>query len=364
MKSVFYLGAAIALLHSTVALFSHDDHQDPMVIQNGRVTNKAADLANSTIESLEIQAVAQVADASIDDAVVLTTSELDDSSDANPYAHHPPTPKFQVGSTGSQWAITYIPYNDDLTCKSRALIHADVSTIASKGFTTLRLYATDCSALAHIATYALTLNLTLILGIHIDSPDPTQSQSQLSEIITWAASTSWTGVSMIVLGNEAIFNTYIPAPTLSTLLISSRSALRAAGYTGPVTTTEPIAILDENAALLCPAIDVAAANIHPFFHAEISADEAGAYVAEQLAVLEEICPGLEAVNLETGWPRRGRRNGNAVPGVGEQAVAMQGIMEGSGGRSVVLGFGDDGWKDEGEFGVEGSWGCGHLFGVD
>ncbi len=79
-------------------------------------------------------------------------------------------------------------------------------------------------------------------------------------------------------------------------------------------------------------------------------------------MLEGVCPGLQGVNLETGWPRGGRRNGVAVPGVWEQGVAVGGILGGSGGRSVVLGFGDDGWKDEGEFGVERSWGCGHLFG--
>lgn len=68
------------------------------------------------------------------------------------------------------------------------------------------------------------------------------------------------------------------------------------------------------------------------------------------------------MNLETGWPRRGRPNGDAVPGFLEQWIAVAGIMEGAGGRSVVLGFEDEGWKDEGAFGVERSWGCGHVFG--
>lgn len=362
MKSVFYLGAAIALLRSAAALFSHHDHQDVMVVQHAQVTNKAADLANSTTKYLETQAIAQVADASTDDAVVLDTKEeeeLDESSDAGP------SPKFHVGSNTSQWAITYTPYNDDETCKSPAQINTDIATIAAKGFTTLRLHATDCSALPHIGTTALTNNLTLILGIHIDdNPALTTANAQLFDIISWATTNAnaWYGVEMLVVGNEAIFNADITAPSLSTYLNHTRAQLRAAGYTGPVTKTEPVAIIAEHAPLLCAAIDIAAANIQPFFHAEISAETAGVYVAEQLDVLEGVCAGLEAVNLETGWPRRGRRNGVAVPGVEEQGVAMRGILGGSGGRSVVLGFGDDGWKDEGEFGVEGSWGCGHLFG--
>jgi len=333
MKAVLYVGAAIALLRSAAALLSDHDLQDPMVIQNVRVTNKAIVLPNSTTEYLEIHAV----------------------------AHHSHNPKYHVGSSGSQWAMTYIPYNDDLSCKSQSVIQADVATIAQKGFTSLRLYATDCSALKHIGSATHIHNLTLILGIHIDDPALSLAQLQLEEIISWADG-SWDRVEMIVIGNEAIFNDYITPTGLASYLSHARSHLRFTGYTGPVTTTEPINILYENSIILCPTVDVAAANIHPFFHAEISADMAGEYVADQLAQLERICPGLEGVNLETGWPRRGRPNGNAVAGELAQLVAMQGIMESSGGRSVVLGFGDDGWKDEGEFGVEGSWGCGHLFG--
>ena len=70
----------------------------------------------------------------------------------------------------------------------------------------------------------------------------------------------------------------------------------------------------------------------------------------------------EAVNLETGWPSRGYPNGRAVPGRVDQMIAMEGIMRLAGRRSVVLGFGDDGWKEEGELGVEGAWGCEGLFG--
>lgn len=54
-------------------------------------------------------------------------------------------------------------------------------------------------------------------------------------------------------------------------------------------------------------------------------------------------------------------NGEAVPSREEQGVAIEGIMAEAGGRSVLLGFGDDGWMEEGEFGVEGSWGCDGLF---
>ena len=45
-------------------------------------------------------------------------------------------------------------------------------------------------------------------------------------------------------------------------------------------------------------------------------------------------------------------------------MAVAGILKEAGGVSVFLGFGDEGWKDEGQFGVEGSWGCAHVFGEE
>ena len=131
-------------------------------------------------------------------------------------------------------------------------------------------------------------------------------------------------------------------------------------------------------------LDIPASNIHPFFVETVSAGDAGAYVAHALSILEDICLGIpgprrgggsaswpsydddngdvvRALNLETGWPHKGRANGRARPGEVEQMVAMAGIMKAVGRRSVVLGWGDDEWKDEGEWGVEGGWGCEGLF---
>lgn len=70
---------------------------------------------------------------------------------------------------------------------------------------------------------------------------------------------------------------------------------------------------------------------------------------------------MEAWNIETGWPSRGSANGVAVPGWWEQKVAMEAIRREEGGRSVFAGWEDEGWREEGEWGVERSWGCGHLF---
>lgn len=377
MKSAIYLGAAIALLRIAAAVLSTHQNgeyrgQDQLVLGEDGQLNKTE--SNGTLERItgtgSAKEVESTGTSIIHDAAIPVETPLDADNVATFKDPSPPSSyltqkyRFSVGTTTNQWAITYTPYNDDLTCKTRADINADVATIAKKGFTSIRVYATDCSILKHVGSAAAYHKLKLILGIHIDDTILMLAQPQINEIIAWANG-KWDTVEMIVIGNEAIFNDFTTPQLLAEFITSARDQLRSAGYPGPITTTEPLDILSHNAAILCPVIDVAAANIHPFFHADVSPEIAGDYVISELERLEEeICPGLQAVNLETGWPKVGMANGVAVPGVLEQWVAVVGIQKVAGGRSVFLGYADDGWKEEGEFGVETSWGCAHIFGVE
>ena len=143
---------------------------------------------------------------------------------------------------------------------------------------------------------------------------------------------------MVVLGNEAVFNQYISAPALAAFVRAAKKQLRAAGYHGPVTTTEPLETLRAHAAEVCGSVDVVAANVHPFFNAHVAARDAGVFVAEQLREIAAVCPGLTPYNLETGWPSGGERNGQAVPGEDEQRLAIQAIAREAGGRSAFLSY--------------------------
>ncbi|CAF9938514.1 MAG: hypothetical protein HETSPECPRED_001100 [Heterodermia speciosa] len=293
---------------------------------------------------------------------------------SQPAAAHPsPKPKSKpkpahsnpaLGSSGSQWCMTYSPYTASGDCKPASAISSDIASIAAKGFSSIRLYSTDCSGLPTIGSAASTHGLNLILGIFISETGIPDAETQLHEITSWATTggANWQTVELIVVGNEAVFNGYCTAPALAAFIHKAKSAFRAAGYAGPVTTTEPINVLQEHAATLCPALDVAAANIHPFFNADVAAEGAGPFVAKELALLESVCPGLEAYNLETGWPSAGEANGAACPGVEEQRTAVESIREHVGGRCAFFSFEDDLWKAEGEFAVERSWGCSQLFG--
>ena len=223
----------------------------------------------------------------------------------------------------------------------------------------MRIYSTDCSGLVNVGTAASSLGLKIIVGVFINSSGISGAQAQVEEIVAWG---QWDLVELIVVGNEAISNGYCDAGSLAAFVTGSKGKFTGAGYTGPVTTTEPLNIWQASGSTLCSAVDVVGGNMHAFFNADTTADQAGSFIASELAALAEVCGGGKPVyNLESGWPHAGQANGAAVPGVSEQAAAINSIEATCGAQVVFFSFEDDLWKAPGEFGVEQSWGCVDVF---
>jgi exo-beta-1,3-glucanase (GH17 family) len=266
-----------------------------------------------------------------------------------------------VKVNGKKWAMTYTPYNSAGQCKNAAEVDVDVAAISGKGFTTIRVYATDCSGLTNIGTSAKKYGMKVIVGVFIKAAGIDDARPQLKEISTWGAYGNWDMVSMIVIGNEAIFNNYCSASALAAFITEAKSTFAAAGYGGPVTTTEPLDKLQESAGALCSVIDVVAANIQPYFNSGVKSSEAGTFVAGQLALVAAACPGKTAYNLESGWPSYGSSNGAAVASPADQAAAIADIVDKAGDHSVIFSYDDDAWKADGAFGVEKYFGCAKLF---
>ena len=240
-------------------------------------------------------------------------------------------------------------------------IASNVASIAAKGFSSIRLYSTDCNGLSAVTSAAVAYGLKVVLGIYISDAGIADAQDQVNDITSHFEG-DYSMVEMVVVGNEAIFNDYCSGAELATFISSVKATLQAAGYTGPVTTTEPMSTLQANTAELCDVLDVVGANIHAFFNSDITAAQAGAFVSSSLEELATYCPADKEVwNLETGWPSAGDANGQAVPGQQEQQVAIAAIVAAAGGKSAISSFTDELWKAEGDLGVEQSWGCGHLF---
>jgi exo-beta-1,3-glucanase (GH17 family) len=263
-----------------------------------------------------------------------------------------------ISGNGNKWAMTYSPYTAEGSCKEAGAVWSDVSAIKSAGFTTVRLYSTDCSGLQNVGGACKEYGLKLVLGVFIDGKGIDAARPQVTDIISWG---QWQMVELIVIGNEALFNKFCDAGALAGFIAESKAKFQGAGYGGPCTTTETMNVWQQSGSALCSIIDVLGANIHPFFNPEVSPDQAGSFTAGQVELLSQICPGKEVYNLESGWPHAGQANGKATPGPESQKTAIMSIMEKVGAKTIFFSFEDDMWKQPGAFGVEQAWGCNKIF---
>jgi exo-beta-1,3-glucanase (GH17 family) len=276
-----------------------------------------------------------------------------------PKPTHETPPPYSGGSTnGNQWAMTYTPYGSTGGCKTAGQVMSDIASIKAMGFTTVRTYSTDCSTLEFVGNACKASGMKMIIGIFIDETGLSGAQSQLSDIMSWA---QWDLVESCVVGNEAIFNGYTTAGELAGFITEVKGKLQGAGCSVPVTTTEPVNIMQEYGSALCGAMDILGVNIQPYFDANTSPSSAGEFVVSQMALAQKVCPDLDVYNFECGWPHSGSANGAAVAGTSQQHEAISAIVAAAGKKTCIFSFGDDMWKSSGEFGVEQFFGASTCF---
>jgi exo-beta-1,3-glucanase (GH17 family) len=268
------------------------------------------------------------------------------------------------GSGGGKYAITYTPYTPEGLCKDAAGVEADIIRIKANGFSTIRVYSTDCKTLPNVGDACAKHGIKMIIGIFIDSPGCHNAnpdvETQISAIKAWG---QWDLVEMAVVGNEALFNGFCTADQLVSLIGQVRTVLRSAGCNAPVTTTDTVNGWQGNgvAEKVCGAVDVVGANIHAYFNGAVQPSDAGDFVKGQLSIVEKLCNGKKGYVFETGWPSAGKCIGSSCPGKEQQATAIKSIQSTIGGECVFFSWTDDDWKQPGECNCERSWGCGSLF---
>ena len=274
-----------------------------------------------------------------------------------------------IVTNGDKWAMTYTPYAPDGNCKTESDIKTDIKQIADLGFTTIRSYSTDCGVFEYVVPECQKYGLKVIYGIFLEAggkdgrgPFSQYANDQLEAIKKNAPKD---GISMLIVGNECMFNNNCQPAELASYIDYCREQLHGAGFPKDVavTTTEPVGVWEEKGAALCDHIDIFTVQVHPYFTASISADMAGDFAAQQLEQAAKVCPEAAAKGkyiTEIGWPTAGQSNGKAVAGVAEQKEAMKKIVEKVGSAACLFSFKDDPWKPSGAFGVEqhfGSYGA-------
>ncbi|KAJ5675139.1 uncharacterized protein N7477_005073 [Penicillium maclennaniae] len=312
-------------------------------------------LATSTVPAVATSASSPAAIETT--AAAATTSVVAATSSISTAAASTGTSSSGLSGAG-QLGMTFSPYTSSGACMTQSEVAHNLKTINDKGFNLVRVYSTDCNSLEYIGSACKALGMKMILGVYIESSGTAGAQEQVEAIASWA---QWSMVELIVVGNEAISSGFVTAAQLASFISSAKSSFTSAGYTGHVTTTEPIDIWQQyGASTLCSPVDIVGANIHPFFNSQTTAEKAGEFALSEYKILQKLC-GKDVLNLETGWPNGGNANGAAVPGVAEQKTAIHAIAQAIGSKSIFFSYADDAWKAPGDFDVEQHWGCASVF---
>jgi len=261
------------------------------------------------------------------------------------------TPKTPTGGSGKYWAITYSPFSDDHGCKSAEDIASDIADIASKGFSNVRIYSTECYGLKNIGKACRENGIGMIVGLFIKDGGISTSAQDLKDLIAW---NGWDLVKAVIVGNEAIFNNYVTAGGLVEYISTVRQALKdGPGYTGPISTAETVGALESHPEL-CAAVDFVGVNIQPYFDGGRTSSEAGAFLKSQLQAAEKVCGGKEGYILEAGWPSAGKSNGKAIASPEDQKIAVTSYEKNAPGHVSYFTYRNDGWKSPG---IEQNFGC-------
>jgi exo-beta-1,3-glucanase (GH17 family) len=265
----------------------------------------------------------------------------------------------KIGNGSNQWGITYTAYTSDGQCKSSSDVLADITSIKNAGFDTVRVYSTDCDTLTSVGDACRAVGCKIILGIFIGEPGCDNGSPHVSDQVAAIKSWSqWDLVELLVVGNEAIFNGYCTIPQLAGLIASVRGELGGAGYSGPMTTTDVVSVwVGNDVSELCAAIDVVACNAHSYFNQDTAAEDAGTFVAGQLALVEQACNGKSGYVMETGWPHQGKCNNKSCPSTESQATAIIAIKNEIGEKAIFFSFSDDTWKGPSDCDCEQFFGC-------
>lgn len=267
-----------------------------------------------------------------------------------------------VSGGSSLHGVTYSPYKGSGGCKTKQEVDNDFALFA-KDHGLIRLYGVDCDQVATVYAAAKKYGNKLFLGI-FDISDPALTQAVSS--IAAGIQNDWSIVDTVSVGNELVNNGQATPDQSLGALDKARTALRAAGYKGPVVIVDTfVAVL--NHPELCEKSDYCAVNVHPFFDGNVAAGDAGKFVTSTVSnIRRKLSTEKRIVVTETGWPWQGSSNGAAVPGMDQQSKAMSSIKSAyssTPGDVILFTAFNDLWKkaDAGTFMAEQFWGIGGRY---
>ncbi|CUM67195.1 uncharacterized protein PRCAT00004888001 [Priceomyces carsonii] len=320
----------------------HNEERDVAVVTKTNVVVVTAGSGSEVTSS-----AVEVSTSPVETASASSPTTAEDTSSASGSSTSSTSTSESSGSSSGGNGITYTPYSNDGGCKSSSQISSEVGKLSS--YDIIRLYGTDCNQVAAVLL-AKGSSQKLFLGVS-DVSDIAGGVKTISS----AVNGNWDDIYTVSIGNELVNSGLATPSQVKQYVQSGKSALKAAGYTGPVVSVDTFIAILENKEL-CDYSDYAAINAHAFFDGGIKAANAGSWVLEQIESVGSTCSGKKVLVTESGWPTKGETNGVAVPSEANQKSAVSSIVDTCGNDVILFTAYNDLWKADGAYNAEKYWG--------
>ncbi|CDR42477.1 CYFA0S09e04434g1_1 [Cyberlindnera fabianii] len=321
-------------------------------------TNLASQSSQSTTVTLQGQAVgastysysAPETTGNADTTSVATVQTTASTSSSSTSAAATTTDSSSGDFTGGSKGVTYSPYTSSGNCKSLSEVQSDLAKLTD--YEIIRLYGVDCNQVENVFQ-AKADGQKLFLGIFFMD----QIEAGVKQIASAVESYgSWDDVYTVSVGNELVNGGAASVSQVAGYVSTARSALKSAGYSGPVVSVDTHIATINNPGL-CDISDYVAINAHAYFDYNTEAADAGEWLLLQIQRVWTACGGSKSVLVtETGWPHQGDTYGKAVASPEAQASALSSIKASCGSSAILFNAFDDLWKADGAQNCEKYWG--------
>ncbi|KAF2444446.1 glycoside hydrolase family 17 protein [Karstenula rhodostoma CBS 690.94] len=274
-------------------------------------------------------------------------------------AQEAPAPKPSTSSSDSfPLGITYDPYKgtiDKVDCKTADEITADFNTM--KDYKIVRIYGNDCGQIPVAVRAAKKNGQKLMGGIYAPLQDVDSVVRALSDAVKKENGGSWDIISLVSVENERVNAKAMTASDAQSTIDQARSALRSAGFNGPVGAVETVPAVIDNPGV-CSASDVVLVNVHAWFDPNTKAADAGKFVKSEVGRVKKACGNKRVVVTESGWPHQGSSHDQAVASPDAQKAAIASIRAEFSSDLFLFNAFDTLWKsdDASTFNAEKYWG--------
>ncbi|KAM9916761.1 hypothetical protein OXX80_013494, partial [Metschnikowia pulcherrima] len=295
--------ALVATVLAQPVQHQHHQHEKKDVITRTVVVTKGVEEAAAAAPTQAAAASSAGSDSVVLSSVVTSSVASGTASSASSVASSVSSGSFSAPVKG----ITYSPYAADGSCKAQSQVKSEIEALAD--YEIIRLYGVDCNQVEYVLA-AMPSSQKLFAGIYfVDKIE--EGVSTLAAAVK--AANGWDQVHTVSIGNELVNSGAATVSQIKSYVDAGRTALTAAGYSGPVVSVDTFIAIRNNDGL-CEVSDYIAANAHAYFDGGIAAANAGSWVAEQHEILTNLCSNKDVLIVESGWPSQGDTNGKAVAG--------------------------------------------------